>query len=114
MNVNELKAEKTDTDSTLQDSISPIVKKWWQFNFFKKSSPEVVVKKEKKKKTTSDGKLYYALNPLTNTSISYKNITEFQLSENGKYVALVSHTKKDKKSTYKLKVVEPTKNVVKL
>ena len=114
LNVNELKAEKTDTDSTSQDSITPIVKKWWQFNFFKKSSPEVVVKKEKKKKTTSDGKLYYALNPLTNTSFSYKNITEFQLSENGKYVALVSHTKKDKKSTYKLKVIEPAKNIVKL
>lgn len=114
LNINELKPDTTDLDSNRQDSITPITKKWWHINFKKNASPVIAVKKEKKKKPTSEGKLFYAYNPMSGKEISYKNITKFHPSENGKYIALVSHTKLEKKSTYKLKVIEPVKNDVKL
>lgn len=114
LNINELKSDTTELDSNHQDSIAPVTKKWWHINFKKNTTPVLAVKKDKKKKPTSEGKLFYAYNPMSEKEISYKNITEFHPSENGKYIALVSHTKLEKKSTYQLKVIEPVKNDVKL
>lgn len=123
LNDNKLKSEEPIKDTTAKDSSIVTVtektpEKWWKFkklNFLKKKpAVEVAEKKEKKKKPESDGKLYFAINPMTSKEVSYKDITEFYPSLNGKYVALISHKKEDKKSTYRLKIIDPLNNEIQL
>jgi len=121
LNVNEIKSPNTIiSDSLSKDTLNTTTvekEKWWRYKWWKKFNFKlkkkvnlVIEKKESKKKYESDGKLYFALNPLINKEISYKDITEYYLSENGKYVGLISHKKEDKKSTYVLKVLDPVIN----
>lgn len=81
------------------------------FSFLKKKKVEEVnpleKKEEEEEKYKSDGKLFTILNPITNIKYQYIDVTEFVVSKDGKYVALITHKKEKKIVSYQLGILEP-------
>ena len=109
-----------ETDTTQVDStqITPNKENYWQkitSKFHKnKCVTAIKPKKDKKKEPETDGKIYVAFNPFENKSLEYSKITAYDLSENGKYVALVEHQKNEKKiDEYTLKILNPNNENIK-
>lgn len=71
----------------------------------KKKKKHYFFKKNKPVEYKSDGKLFTAYNPSLNKKIQYKDVTNYSVSENGKYIALTLH-QKIKKDSFQLAILE--------
>lgn len=70
------------------------------------------VKKRKKNKIElpkSDGNVLTLLDPIQRQKLEYTNVTDYTLSKNGKYLALVTH-QKIKADSFRVMLIEPTIN----
>ena len=81
------KAAKADTTKQVEKTHS-----WC---FLKKITTETAAKPEKKKEEEykSDGKVFTSFNPFTNKKYEYKDVTDYAVSKNNKYVAITTHKK---------------------
>lgn len=73
---------------------------------------EKEVKKRKKNKielTKSDGNVLTLLDPIKSQKLEYTNVTDYTLSKNGKYLALVTH-QKIKVDSFRVMLIKPTIN----
>ncbi len=103
--------EKKDKEAekALKSDTTKKVEKTHTWFFFKKKTKETVVKSDKKKEDEykSDGKIFTALNPFTNKKYEYKDVTDFSVSKNGKFIALTTHKKEKKIVNCQLAILEP-------
>ena len=60
-------------------------------------------RKEQEKEYKSDGNILAVLDPETLNSYKMKDVTDYELSENGKYLAVVTH-RKEKSDSFKLEL----------
>ena len=100
----EKEAEKTaKADTTKQ------VEKTHSWCFLKKITTETAVKPEKKKEEEykSDGKVFTSFNPFTNKKYEYKDVTDYAVSKNNKYVAITTHKKEKKIISCELGILNP-------
>jgi dipeptidyl aminopeptidase/acylaminoacyl peptidase len=95
------KAAKADTTKK--------VEKTHTWCFLKKTKPEVTAKPEKKKEEEykSDGKVFTSFNPFTNKKYEYKDVTDYAVSKNNKYVAITTHKKEKKIVSCELGILNP-------
>lgn len=95
------KAAKADTTKK--------VEKTHTWCFLKKTKPEVAAKPEKKKEEEykSDGKVFTSFNPFTNKKYEYKDVTDYAVSKNNKYVAITTHKKEKKIVSCELGILNP-------
>ena len=95
------KAAKTDTTKQVEKTHS-----WC---FLKKITTETAAKPEKKKEEEykSDGKVFTSFNPFTNKKYEYKDVTDYAVSKNNKYVAITTHKKEKKIISCELGILNP-------
>ena len=95
------KAAKADTTKQVEKTHS-----WC---FLKKITTETAVKPEKKKEEEykSDGKVFTSFNPFTNKKYEYKDVTDYAVSKNNKYVAITTHKKEKKIISCELGILNP-------
>ena len=95
------KAAKADTTKQVEKTHS-----WC---FLKKITTETAVKPEKKKEEEykSDGKVFTSFNPYTNKKYEYKDVTDYAVSKNNKYVAITTHKKEKKIISCELGILNP-------
>ena len=95
------KAAKADTTKQVEKPHS-----WC---FLKKITTETAAKPEKKKEEEykSDGKVFTSFNPFTNKKYEYKDVTDYAVSKNNKYVAITTHKKEKKIISCELGILNP-------
>ena len=95
------KAAKADTTKK--------VEKTHTWCFLKKKTTETTAKPEKKKEEEykSDGKVFTSFNPFTNKKYEYKDVTDYAVSKNNKYVAITTHKKEKKIVSCELGILNP-------
>ncbi len=95
------KAAKADTTKQVEKTHS-----WC---FLKKITTETAAKPEKKKEEEykSDGKVFTSFNPFTNKKYEYKDVTDYAVSKNNKYVAITTHKKEKKIISCELGILNP-------
>ncbi|MBI1836927.1 MAG: S9 family peptidase [Flavobacteriia bacterium] len=71
----------------------------------KKTKKHYWIKKNKPVDYKSDGKLFTAFNPMTNKKYQYKDVTDYVVSDSGKYIALTIH-QKIKTDSFQLALLE--------
>jgi dipeptidyl aminopeptidase/acylaminoacyl peptidase len=93
--------EKAVSEKKEKESVQQKTKKKKWFNIFKKKTAAIQVDTPK---IESDGKLLTLWNPKLNKVFTTENATSYEVSDSGKYVAIVFHEKKKKKDVYTLKI----------
>ena len=88
------------------------VKNEWPKGYLTKSEVKKEKKQEKKKgKIKTDGKLLTLIDPTSKKKKCFKNVTQFEVSKDGKYVLFVQQ-EKFKKDSVRLGIYDFTKNEV--
>ena len=104
------KKEKEAEKAVKADTTKKIEKKHtWCFLKKQKATEVAVAKPEKKKEEEykSDGKVFTSFNPFTNKKYEYKDVTDYTISKNSKYIAFTTHKKEKKIVSCELGILNP-------
>ncbi len=105
----EKEKKEKDAEKAAKADTTKKVEKTHTWCLLKKKTIETAAKSEKKKEEEykSDGKVFTSFNPFTNKKYEYKDVTDYAVSKNNKYVAITTHKKEKKIVSCELGILNP-------